>query len=99
MMSFLAQRKLKRSVRMKLLDTQQTPSVPSGPRKFVLLKRNLLRSTHQSPGVPRNLGKSVLQLAVDSRREKKSVTRKPKLLSKMPPRNNVLFSPSVHAST
>merc|ERR1739838_1238426 len=83
---------------MKPLDTQQTPSALSGPRKYALLKRKLLRSTPLSPDVRRNLGRSVLQLAVGSRREMRSVMTKSKLLSRMPPRNSVLLSPSVPAS-
>merc|ERR1712098_812244 len=61
-----------RSVRMKHLATQPTPSAPS---------------------VPRNQGRSVLLLDVGSRKERRSVMIKHKLLSRMLLRNSVLSNP------
>merc|ERR1712098_722691 len=61
-----------RSVRMKHLATQPTPSAPS---------------------VPRNQGRSVLLLDVGSRKERRSVMIKHKLLSRMLQKNGVLLNP------
>merc|ERR1719489_145785 len=98
MMLLSARLRLKRSAKMKPLVTQPTPSAPSGPRKCALLRRNLSRSSHQSQGVPRNQGRSVLHLDVDSRKEKKSAMTRPRQLSRMLLRNSVLLSLREHAS-
>merc|ERR1711892_196697 len=74
MMLLSAQLRLRRSVKMKPLDTPQSPDVPRSP------------------------GSSVRQLVVDSSRELRSALTKPRLLSKMLPRNSVLLSPNVPAS-
>merc|ERR1712106_225919 len=67
-------------------------------RKCAVLRRRLSRSTLPSPDVPRNPGRSALQLDVDSRKEKRSVLTRLRLLFRMLPRNSVLLSPSVPAS-
>merc|ERR1712123_90129 len=90
--------RLRRSVRMKLLDIPPTPSAPSGPRRCAVLRRRLSKSTLPSPDAPRNPGRSVLQLDVDSRKEKRSVLTRLRLLFRMLPRNSVLLSPSVPVS-
>merc|ERR1740137_51256 len=91
MMLFLVLLRLRRSVKMKLLDTPPTPSAPSGPRKYAVLRRRLSRSTLPSPDVPRSPGRSVLLLDVDSRKEKRSVSTRPRQLFRMLLRNNVLL--------
>merc|ERR1712106_1052935 len=83
---------------MKPLDTPPTPSAPSGQRRSALSPRSRWRSTPQSLDVPRSPGSSVPQLVVDSNRELRSVLTKPRLLSRMPPKNSVLLSPNVPAS-
>merc|ERR1719147_426254 len=83
---------------MKPLATQPTPSAPSGPRRCVLWRRSLLRSSPQSLGVPRNQGRSVLLLDVGSRKERRSVMIKHKLLSRMLQKNSVLLNPREHAN-
>merc|ERR1712106_707807 len=98
MMLFLVLPRLRRSVKMKLLDTLPTPSVPSGPRKCAVLRRRLSRSTLLSLDVQRNQGRSVLLLDVDSRKEKRNVSTRPRPLFRMLPRNSVLLSPNVPAS-
>merc|ERR1712002_1080946 len=85
--------RLRRSVRMKPLATQPTPSAPSGLRRCALWRRSLLRSSPQSLVVPRNQERSVLLLDVGSRKERRSVMIKHKLLSRMLLRNSVLLSP------
>merc|ERR1712106_469330 len=70
--------RLRRSVRMKLQAIPPTPNAPSGPRKFAVLRRRPSRSTLPSPGVPRNPERSVLQLDVDSRKEKRNVLMSPR---------------------
>merc|ERR1712098_644358 len=92
MMLCLVLLRLRRNVKMKLLATQPTPSAPSGPRKSVLLRRNLLRNTLLLLDVPRNQGRSVLQLDVGSRKEMRSVMTKHKLLYRMLLRNSVLLN-------
>merc|ERR1712121_249144 len=94
----LVKLRLRRSVRMRHLDTPQTPSAPNGQRKFVVSPRRMSRSTHQSPDVPRNQESSVPQPVVDSSKEPRSVMTKPRLLFRMPPRNSVLLSPRELAS-
>merc|ERR1719348_1425882 len=94
----LVKLRLRRSVRMRHLDIQQTPSVPNGQRKFVVSPRRMSRSIHQSPDVPRNQESSVPQPVVDSSKEPRSVMTKPRLLFRMPPRNSVLLSPRELAS-
>merc|ERR1712106_613699 len=98
MMLFLVLLRLRRSVKMKLLAIPPTPSVPSGPRKCAVLRRRLSRSTLPSPDAPRNPGRSVLLLDVDSRKEKRNVSTRPRRLFRMLPRNSVLLSPNVPAS-
>merc|ERR1712128_150186 len=98
MMLFLVLLRLRRSVKMKHRDTQPIPSAQSGPRKCAMLRRRLSRSTLPLPDVPRNPGRSVLLLDVDSRKEKRSVLTRPRLLFRMLPRNSVLLSPNVPAS-
>merc|ERR1719250_262993 len=98
MMLCLVPQRSRRNVRMKLLATQPTPSAPSGQRKSVLWRRNLLRNTLPSLDVLRNQGKSVLHLDADSKREKKSVMTKFKPLYKMLPRNSVPLNLREHAS-
>merc|ERR1712121_43656 len=94
----LVKLRLRRSVRMRHLDIQQTPSAPNGQRKFAVSPRRMSRSTHQSPDVPRNQESSVPQLVVDSSKEPRSVMTKPRLLFRMPPRNSVLLNPRELAS-
>merc|ERR1719244_2343748 len=60
-----------------------------GPRRFAVLRRRLSRNTHPSPVAPRNPGRSVLQLAVASRRELRNAMTRPKQLFRMPLRNSV----------
>merc|ERR1711931_265978 len=79
-------------------DIQLTQSAPSGQRRFAMSPRRMSRSTPQSLDVPRNQESSVPQLVVDSSKELRNVMTKPRLLSRMPPRNSVLLSPSVPAS-
>merc|ERR1719334_1260756 len=69
MMLLSAEPRLRRSVRMRHLDTPQTPSAPSGQRKFAVSPRRMSRSILQSPDVPRNQESSVPQLVVDSSKE------------------------------
>merc|ERR1719483_963247 len=99
MMLLSARLRLRRNVKMKPLDIPPTPSAQSGPRRSALFLRKVVKSTPQSLDVPRNPGSSVPQLVADSNRELRSVMRKLRLLSKMPPRNSVLLSPNVPAST
>merc|ERR1719348_1136559 len=98
MMLLLVKLRLRRSVRMRHLDIQQTPSAPNGQRKFAVSPRRMSRSTLQSLDVPRNQESSVPQLVVDSSKEPRSVMTKPRLLSKTPPRNSVLLNPKELAS-
>merc|ERR1719347_1586880 len=98
MMLLSAELRLRRSVKMRHLDTPQTPSAPSGQRKFAVSPRRMSRSTLQSPDVPRNQESSVPQLVVDSSKEPRSVMTKPRLLFRMPPRNSVPLSPRELAS-
>merc|ERR1719493_379525 len=93
MMLLLVKLRLRKSVRMRLLDTQPTPSAPSGQRRSAVFPKRMSRSTHQSLDVPRNQESSVPQLVVDSSKELRSVMTKPRLLFRMPPRNSVLLSP------
>merc|ERR1712098_811757 len=95
MMLCLVLLRLRRNVKMKLLATQPTPSAPSGPRKSVLLRRNLLRNTLLLLDVPRNQGRSVLQLDVDSRKEMRSVMTKhvTKLVPKLEPKEECVDVP------
>merc|ERR1711970_1443896 len=93
MMLFLVQLSRMRSVLMRLLVTPPSPSAQSGLEKSVLLTRNLSRSTLPSLDVPKNPERSVLLLAVDSRREQSYVMRKPVPLSRMLLRKNVALSP------
>merc|ERR1719516_349548 len=93
MMLCLVLLRLRRNVKMKLLATQPTPSAPSGPRKSVLSRRNLLRNILLLLDVPKNQGKFVLQLDVDLRKEMRSVMTKHKLLFRMLLRNSV---PLIH---
>ena len=99
MMLLTAQQYMRKNVRMKLLATQPTPNAPSGPRKSVLLRRNLLRNTLLLLDVPRNQGRSVLLLDVGSRKERRSVMIKHKLLSRMLLRNSVPLNHKEPAST
>merc|ERR1711902_167501 len=98
MMLLSAGLRLRRSVRMRPLATPPTLSAQSGQRRSALSPRRMLRSTPPSPDVPRSQGNSVPQLVADSSRVLRSVTTKPRLLSKMPPRNSVLLNPNVPAS-
>merc|ERR1719193_1727955 len=77
---------------MKLLVTLPSPSAPSGPEKSVRLTRRLSRSTLPSLAVQKNQEKCVPQQAVDSKRELRSVMRRPALLSRMPLRKNVALN-------
>merc|ERR1719309_1799144 len=81
------------------LATPPTPSAPSGPRRSAQSPRSQSRSSPPSQAVPRSQGRSVPQLAVGSRKALRSVMTRSRLLSRMPPRNSVLLSPSVPAST
>merc|ERR1712025_1553582 len=89
---------VERNVRMRHLDIQQTPSAPSGQRKFAVSPRRMSRSTLQSLDVPRNQESSVPQLVVGSSKELRSVMTKPRLWFRMPPRDSVLLSPRELAS-
>merc|ERR1712098_1029205 len=84
---------LRRSVRMKHLDTPPTQSAPSGQRRSAVSPRRMSRNILQSLDVPRNQESFVPQLVVDSSKELRSVMTKPRLLSKTPPRNSVLLNP------
>merc|ERR1712142_619864 len=88
-----AEPRLRRSVRMRHLDIQQTPSAPNGQRKFAVSPRRMLRSTLQSPDVPRNQESSVPQLVADSSKEPRSVMTKPRLLFRMLQKKIVALSP------
>merc|ERR1719334_2603421 len=92
-MLLLVKLRLRRSVRMRHLDTPQTPSAPSGQRKFAVSPRRMSRSTLQSPDVPRNQESSVPQLVVDSSKELRSVMTKPRLLFRMPPKEQCSLEP------
>merc|ERR1712025_1155292 len=85
--------RLRRNVRMKHLDTQPTPSAPSGPRKFAVCPRSPSRSTPPLQGVPRNLWNFALLQDVDSKRERKNAMRNNKQSFKMLPRKTVTSSP------
>merc|ERR1719403_539090 len=89
MMLLLVKLRLRKSVRMRLLDIQPTPSAPSGQRRSAVLPKRMSRSTPQSLDVPRNQESSVPQLVVDSSKELRSVMTKPRLLFRMPPRKSV----------
>merc|ERR1719419_2122017 len=93
MMLFPALQSRVRSVMMKLLVTQPSPSAPSGPEKCVLLRRRLSRSTLPSLDVPRSLEKCVPLQAVDSKKELRYVMTKPAQLSRMLPRKSVTWNP------
>merc|ERR1712042_127068 len=81
-----------KSVKMRLLVTPPSQNAPSGPEKFALSIRKLSRSTPPSLDVLRNPESCVLQQAVDSSRELRSVMTKPAPLFKMLPRKNVALS-------
>merc|ERR1712168_96946 len=98
MMLLLVKLRLRKSVRMRLLDILPTPSAPSGQRRSAVFPKRMSRSTPQSLDVPRNQESSVPQLVVDSSKELRSVMTKPRLLFRMPPRNSVLLSPRELAS-
>merc|ERR1719348_1683596 len=91
-MLLLVKLRLRKSVRMRLLDIQPTPSAPSGQRRSAVFPKRMSRSTPQSLDVPRNQESSVPQLVADSSKELRSVMTKPRLLFRMPPRNSVLLS-------
>merc|ERR1712131_415248 len=92
MMLLLVKLRLRKSVRMRLLDILPTPSAPSGQRRSAVFPKRMSRSTPQSLDVPRNQESSVPQLVADSSKELRSVMTKPRLLFRMPPRNSVLLS-------
>ena len=98
MMLLSAELRLRRSVKMKHLDTLPTPSAPSGLRRFAVSPRSQSRSTPPSLDVPRNPLSCVPQLDVDSSRELRSAMTKFRLLFKMLPRKTVTWSPRELAS-
>merc|ERR1719167_2128942 len=77
---------------MRPLATPPTPSAPSGQRRFVQFPRSQLRSTLPLLDVPRNQGRSVLLLDVDSRKERKNVMTRLRQLFRTLPRNSVHWS-------
>merc|ERR1711922_40950 len=92
MMLLNAQLSRMRSVKMRLLVILPSPSAPSGQERFALSIRRLSRSTLPSLGVPRNPESYVLQQAVDSSKELRSVMTRPAPLSRMLPKRNVVLS-------
>merc|ERR1719147_50830 len=98
MMLLLVKLRLRRSVRMRHLDIQQTPSAPNGQRKFAVSPRRMSRSTLQSLDVPRNQESSVPQLVVDSSKELRSVMTKHRLWFRMLQKRIVALSPKELAS-
>ena len=93
-----AERRWRKSARMRHLDTPPQQSAQNGQERCVVSPRRMSRSTLQSLDVPRNQESSVPQLVVDSSKELRSVMTKPRLLFRMPPRNSVLLNPNVPAS-
>ena len=98
MMLSSAERRWRKSARMRHLDTPPQQSAQNGQERCVVSPRRMSRNTLPSLDVPRNQENFVLRLVVDSSKELKSVMTKPRLLSRMPPRNSVLLSPRELAS-
>merc|ERR1712200_240085 len=92
MMLLNAQLSKMRSVKMKLLVIPPSQNALSGLERFALSIRRLSRSTLPSLDVPRNPESSVLQQAVDSSKELRSVMTRPAPLSRMLPKRNVVLS-------
>merc|ERR1712025_67503 len=93
MMLLSAEPRLRRSVKMKHLDTPLRQSAPSGQEKFAVSPRRTSRSTLLSRDAPRNQENFVPLQDADSSKERKNVMTKLRLLFRMPPRRNVLWSP------
>merc|ERR1712142_1200094 len=93
MMLLSAQLRLRRSVKMKHLDTPPPQSAPSGQEKFAVSPRRTSRSTLPSLVAPMNQENFVPLQDADSSKEPRSVMTKLKLLFRMPPRRNVPWSP------
>ena len=96
MMLSSAERRWRKSARMRHLDTPPQQSAQNGQERCVVSPRRMSRSTLPSLDVPRNQENFVLRLVVDSSKELKSVMTKPKLLFKIPPRRNVPWSLKEH---